>query len=495
MSTIQNLFQQAQLAEAAYADFGKFASPKDALIDNSFSDTQATAFLADWSVISQQPDTENGFSATLFKNKSGTYSLAIRGSTPAQGMLDFIDDTKLIASDGIAVKQVVDLYNYWQSLTHTGAYPVAKLTTMTVESAILTLYGGSWASIPRSALNYVLGTDFSYDPLSVPSDVARAFFTAAGYIVDNGMVYKLEPDTSINIYSDSRRLGTSVPSLSSVTVDGHSLGGHLAMAFSRLFPNATNSVTAVNGLGFKIGNANVDNLFSAFGDLPSSPNSVGTAFDAGKIQNVYGIAGAEFAAMNNGILQQPGGWDGIYIESAILPVGVALGHGAGQMTDSLALYNLLATLDPSLNTATPDNLTKLTGFLKASSYVAANSLEYTLDALRTLLQTDYTLGSANRVALPATAIDDRESLYANLQSLQVYLAGSAFNLNTGDTQLPQYAFTLHTLQEAAGSKGLAEAAKADLATRYALYQGNTFVLDSKCYQTDLYGTINSNGAL
>ncbi len=36
---------------------------------------------------------------------------------------------------------------------------------------------------------------------------------------------------------------------SSVSVDGHSLGGHLAMAFSRLFPDVTKSATAVNGLG------------------------------------------------------------------------------------------------------------------------------------------------------------------------------------------------------------------------------------------------------
>ena len=56
MSTIQNLFQQAQLAEAAYADFfinGVLArddnSVKAALSVEGFSTAQATAFINDWS--------------------------------------------------------------------------------------------------------------------------------------------------------------------------------------------------------------------------------------------------------------------------------------------------------------------------------------------------------------------------------------------------------------------------------------------------------------
>ncbi len=87
MSTIENLFQQAQLAEAAYANFVNSAgtlqtdvdSVKTALTtgDGKFSTAQATAFITDWSVVSQQPNTTSGFSATLFKNNhTGQYSLA-----------------------------------------------------------------------------------------------------------------------------------------------------------------------------------------------------------------------------------------------------------------------------------------------------------------------------------------------------------------------------------------------------------------------------------
>jgi hypothetical protein len=275
MSTIQELFQQAQLAEAAYANFfsqsgALLSDPNDikaALQDQgngmTFSQAQAAAFAKDWSVISQQSDTgsystTSGFSATLFKNNhTGQYSLAIRGSLQA---VDFQADTTLISSDGIAVRQTIDLYNYWQSLTHSGAYGVARLSTQSVESAFLaSIYAGS-PVLTTELINLYTGID-----IPTAYDAARAFFVAAGYVVEGPVVYKVEADISTNLYTDPtdpRRLGTVVSGLSSVSVDGHSLGGHLAMAFSRMFPNATNDVTAVNGLGFKIGDANVDGLLS-----------------------------------------------------------------------------------------------------------------------------------------------------------------------------------------------------------------------------------------
>ena len=54
MSTIQELFQQALLAEAAYANFSApGASPYSALIAEGFSDKQATDFLTQWEVVDQ----------------------------------------------------------------------------------------------------------------------------------------------------------------------------------------------------------------------------------------------------------------------------------------------------------------------------------------------------------------------------------------------------------------------------------------------------------
>ena len=146
MTTIQNLFDQAQLAEAAYANFFSDSGVlltndndiKAALQDTNngggFSATQAAEFVLHWRVVSHIPDTHNnGFSATVFESLDhpGEFSLAIRGSSQTA---DFVADTKLIATDGVAVSQLVDLYNYWQSLTHNGAYQAAKLTTQTLAS-------------------------------------------------------------------------------------------------------------------------------------------------------------------------------------------------------------------------------------------------------------------------------------------------------------------------------------------------------------------------
>ena len=90
MSTIQNLFQQAQLAEAAYADFSDpKVTAKQALQNEGFSETQATVFLKDWREINQSPPLGlfgNGFSATLFERldtnqqPTGQYTFAIAGS-------------------------------------------------------------------------------------------------------------------------------------------------------------------------------------------------------------------------------------------------------------------------------------------------------------------------------------------------------------------------------------------------------------------------------
>lgn len=149
MNTIQNLFQQAQLAEAAYADLTTAIGSESHMLTalnvankdvygGSFSTAQAAAFIADWTVVDQYTATETwlgtGFSATLFKNKQGQYSFAIRGSTKFN---DFVADMSLVSADGIAVRQAVDMYNYWQRLTHQGTYAVAKLTSCLRKAASL----------------------------------------------------------------------------------------------------------------------------------------------------------------------------------------------------------------------------------------------------------------------------------------------------------------------------------------------------------------------
>ena len=61
MNTLNDLFQRAQLAEAAYADFTvPGVSTKDALIAENFALAQADAFVAEWTVVHHIPDTARG---------------------------------------------------------------------------------------------------------------------------------------------------------------------------------------------------------------------------------------------------------------------------------------------------------------------------------------------------------------------------------------------------------------------------------------------------
>ena len=490
MKTITSLRQKAQLAEAAYANFSGMDSLSNksdierALTtgDGKFSLSQATAFTDHWRVIDQYDNTAwgglvgTGFSATVFQNiDTGDYSFAIRGSLDAA---DFIADAKLITTDGIAVQQLVDLYNYWTSLTSgPNAYQAAMLSTQFTATGFLrTLYAGSVAQVPdtlRTLFGGVNSVDFY--------DVARAVFLANGYIVEGGTVYQLEWGDSQSVLPGSHiTVGLNkLPSGASVSVAGHSLGGHLAMAFSRLFPNTTVDVTAINGLGFNVNDANVNNLFAQLHGAPG--------FDAGKVQNIYGIEGYEFAAMNNGVLQQPGQWDGIYIESAGL--GTVGGHSASQMTDSLAVYDLFAKVDENLT------LAAITGILQVSDDTASESLESAVSALGELLVPTF-------MARTGSEYDtDRNALYTDLQAIAAAVEAS---IGPG---LTQDLLTVHPLmelgREQTASRALSNSVEG-LGFRYALVYANPFAItgDASLYdvhnlhhELDLFDSETGQGRL
>ena len=198
MSTTTSLFEQAQLAEAAYADFSDPGKTRlQALKDEGFSDAQATEFVLHWKVVSHIPNqVPSGFSATVFESldNPGEFSLAIRGSTPDQLGIDFRADALAIATDGVAVSQLVDMYNYWQSLKHNGTYQAAKLVEQVTASlllnAVYTLNGGN---LTQELITYATG-------LNIPTtyDGARAYFVSQGYVVEGGTVYDVQHDISTN---------------------------------------------------------------------------------------------------------------------------------------------------------------------------------------------------------------------------------------------------------------------------------------------------------
>ncbi len=450
MSTIQELFKQAQLAEASYATLWDAtlnqpitadAKVKDALKTEGFSESQADAFVAEWTVADQLPNTKSGFSGTLFQNKAtGEYSFSLRGTQIIIPLSDLSTDIGDVLSDGIALDQMVDLYNYWQSLTHTGTYQAKQLTTLSAETRALS---DAYTSSEVAGQNY------------------EAYLQAQGYIIDDpfGIVRSIQTVDSTQLSNPLLRTGSGkLSSMAVVNVNGHSLGGHLAMAFSRLFPGATNSAVAINGAGFRSSNSNVDNLFASLSGAP--------AFDANKITNIVGSAGLDVVSQDWLFLQQPAGRQEIYTESYD-PASTTFGHGASQMTDSMAVYALFAQVDPSLNNAPSGiGVNTITSIINAASNQSANSLESALADLGRV----YNLYFSDEES-------DRDYLYSRLYDVQ-----AAVGNNHG---------TVVSLTSQSQGE-IANHAKTDIGYRYALAALNPFAITGN---DGLYTRHNADGHL
>lgn len=365
----------AGLAEAAYALFDSGKTTQESLIDSGFSDSQAATFVASWAVIDHLPDDPGSdFSATLFQsNIDGKFTLAFRGTA---GIVDDLlyADLGDIVLDGLAVDQIIDMYNYYQKLTRAGSYEGVMLQ-LVVPPAELGKSLSEYAQ--ENGLLYLKGLP--------------------GMDLEVGNVYKIVPAS----FTDGIGVITTTTPLH---VTGHSLGGHLAAAFSRLFPSVTSDVTMVNGAGFSTGdplianNFNVTNLFSMLDGASDFPSD--------KITNYIG-SGLTLVAQDASIgLEQPGGMTTVEIESH---VSSTFGHGAGQMTDSLAVMSMLWQLDNTLSIAQLNQL-----LLEVSSDASR--------ALETVVNTVVTVFGYSTIADDAdNSGPGREAFYATLNQIQSHL--------------------------------------------------------------------------
>jgi Ca2+-binding RTX toxin-like protein len=271
--------------------------------------------------------------------KGGQCYLVMRGTEPSD-VLDFIADADL-GTSGAAAKQIVALYNYVQRLTGTKGQAVSQL---------------EW-----TGQNYVLNNTSG----------------AVGIL-----------DTPLS--------GT-------LTVAGHSLGGHLAIAFGRLFPQLAGQIDTYNAPGFMDGIA-----AGFFARIDSALGRSSSSFQEAKTTNVYGsglnvIAGF---ADDHGMPQE------IFLEEN--------SHSIVKLSDSLALYDIFSQLSPVLTQSAIKDI------LNTSSNTALNSLESALDALRTLLID----GGISTDTGKQTPPENRDVFYKNLYELQnngnyIALKGSA----------------------------------------------------------------------
>ena len=236
-------------------------------------------------------------------------------------------------------------------------------------------------------------------------------------IIDNGplgervrtieQVFPDGGDTEFNGVLDSP---LTVSALEGVT--GHSLGGHLSSALTRLVPGV--EALTVNGAGYATawppglgGDAalNIANLFSMLGGAPS--------FDTGRTLNLYGDKMPEFVTQDGflglpGGLFQPGGHEPVYIEQDPWTRSV-LGHGGDQMTDALAVHDLFIDVVPALlNGAPGDVLSTLGDLLEASAPQAGGSFETTVNAVGDLFLAGDEINTQG----------DRDQLYKRINAIK-----------------------------------------------------------------------------
>ena len=250
-----------------------------------------------------------------------------------------------------------------------------------------------------------------------------------------------------------------------IAVTGHSLGGFLAQAFAAKHNAVVSATYTYNSPGFSVAPGLISNVGTALLELfgitdASIPNN--------KIFNVRAMGGLSVTA---GLGQMMGSVQPIWTET-----GDAIhNHSIVTVTDSLALYDIFARLDPGLD------MGQIDAMLRGASNRMNNTLEKTLQALAKLfLNSDATIG-----------IDDRNAFYNAL----IPLRGFVGEATDATTQVNGTAFVVAPLVGISASS-LAGLAALDtptgMAYRYALQELNPFAVVT---QANLYDQHNANGEL
>ncbi|MDT3735113.1 MAG: hypothetical protein ROZ00_02695 [Denitratisoma sp.] len=454
MSSIQDICQNAELALAAYATFASNSVTADptnlaALRNAGLSAKQSEEFAKKYpAVVAQFNDTpdEGGlgtsFSATVFRDSANNLTLALRGTAELTGSPNDIWPTDAtIATSGVGYDQIVAMWNWWQRASNVAGASVTQ-----------------------------------YRLVTTPADISHATWIAHAGAGNTGLWLEWYTGTA----NGTLRNALALDSDQRLDLTGHSLGGHLAMAFGSLFPGVTNRITVFNAPGF-LDDADNRTFFGLLGGaIPAGANTINVIADEANVGSVpwSGIAGLHNrpgTAIDIPIENQ---WQGDEPSSGRPG---ARNHSQQTLTDALAVFAAIAKLDPALNTNTFKSI------LQAAAAGTSASLERIVDALEKLF-------GINSTPL-ATGNAQRDALYRALYDLQ---GNTHFVASQGSVRIENL-----TDKTAAGLKGLAMDGDIDaIAYRYALRELNPFAMLGFDYSThnaggrlDLYDPATGRGQL
>lgn len=359
------------------------------------------------------------------------------------------------------------MYNFWQQIIN----PVNKdyqVATIRKDLVLTALYNAFQGNINEKFQQFLIEQKLQ----------------GKGYFIDSGDVKQIVFKNSHDVYAatDERYNALGI-NPDDVVVTGHSLGGHLSAAFSRLFPGVTEHAYMVNGAGFgaplnplgQIGTNNYYNIQQVFSFLGGEDR-----FTPSKITNITGDKNINVVANNWFFgLQQQGSQPEIFIEQPKFYSSI-FGHGSDQMSDSTAVMDLFVDLDQDLNTrySTKNFLDMFTKILEAESGDNKLTLETVVQKINALLDPN------NPITINP---DNRNELYQHINTLKKTL--KTIDVSNFDVLGIEDIADLARLNNSKGE-----------AARYALKNLNTFIVNGFNYNQhnqnqvlELYSQSNPNG--
>lgn len=279
----------------------------------------------------------------------------------------------------------------------------------------------------------------------------------ADYLLASGIPASLNPQFSaLKAEMDIWLADPNVLQGKSFTVTGHSLGGYLAAAVAQEYGAQVTDAYLFNSPGMYGVLGTIADSFMNFFGLSGTP-----------VGNIWNIQGSSGLSIISGLGDQLG--QAVTIQTDAAPGLGTNNHSIVRLNNSLAVYNLFAELDPTLNSS--PGIQTISDILQASTNQTNRTLENALDALRILF-------NAPNASTP-TPTDNNNQFYQNLTDLQSTLNNVLVAHNTGTTTQPNYNLTVRDLSvmfNTLGSAQIASIAQSNLAYSYALVNLNSFAV-------------------
>lgn len=310
MTTITNAYLNALLADATYALEvdglqGITRGDLELMLKERMTPTVAKYIGDNYTVVTHIETDDvlgSGFDATVWKDTiTGKLTVSMQGTTGAQ---DFLTDADLAVSAN-ARNQIVDMVNWW-----------LKITTPAGQSA------------------RQIRLETTYDN-STPPVALGTHYIAAPTVLGNGLV-------------------SAAQLVLGVEVNGHSLGGYLATAFTRLFGSEAHvtHTSTFNSAGFAPGS---EAVFQELQNLMGPSYGLGRFPNGAEQSNYFGVNGLNVTT-NSFYFNQQGQRVELFQEDGLDSIfGIPdpfSNHYMYKQTDLLALGAAMEKLD---STFTIDN--------------------------------------------------------------------------------------------------------------------------------------------